>query len=103
MAFQKVLAFKQALKWIQSLIIMKLTNNTEYYLMCFLNNKTMVDFDKLIVLHLILLEGSGQPEPISVTADSHEMMMIWNFDYWFACFITGAKAAKNSCNSTTQR
>ena len=53
MAFQKVLAFKQALNWIQSLIIMKLTNNTEYYLMCFLNNKTMVDFDKLIVLHLI--------------------------------------------------
>ena len=53
MAFQKVLAFKQALNWIQSLIIMKLTNNTEYYLMCFLNNKTMVDFDKLIVLRLI--------------------------------------------------
>ena len=53
MAFQKVLAFKQALNWIQSLIIMKLTNNTEYYLMCFLNDKTMVDFDKLIVLHLI--------------------------------------------------
>ena len=53
MAFQKVLAFKQALNWIQSLIIMKLTNNTEYYLMRFLNNKTMVDFDKPIVLHLI--------------------------------------------------